>query len=206
MASRRPGVVPLWLKVAYTLFMLLWVPVVWQQYGPSNFLWLCDVANFVLLAALWLESPVLVSSQAVSVLIIQAVWIVDFVSRLVFGVHPIGGTQYMFDAAEPLYTRLVSLFHVFVPAILLWTTYRLGYDRRGFKLQTAIAWAILPVSFLVGDETTNFNWLWRPFESPQTLVPAAVYLLFAMVAYPLVLYLPTHLALGRWMPPVRQLC
>jgi hypothetical protein len=33
-------VIPLWLKIAYTLFVCVIVPVYWRHYGAANFLWL----------------------------------------------------------------------------------------------------------------------------------------------------------------------
>ena len=38
--------VPLGLKLAYTAFMAVLVPVYWRYYGPTNFLYFCDVALF----------------------------------------------------------------------------------------------------------------------------------------------------------------
>lgn len=190
--------VPRTLKIAYTLWMAVWVPVYWMKVGPVNFLWVCDVANFLLLAALWLESPLVVSSQAVSVLLVQTAWMVDFFTRLLAGFHPIGGTEYMFNQAEPLWTRSLSLFHVFVPLLLLWLVRRLGYDRRGWILQTAVAWLVLPLSFVVADPAKNLNWLWAPFGIEQTWMPPLAFLGVAMLVYPLLLYLPTHLALDAW--------
>jgi hypothetical protein len=166
--------------------------------GPANFLWFCDLANFVVAVALWRESSLLFSSQAVGVLLIQLVWIVDFGAALLLGVHPVGGTEYMFDAAEPLWVRLLSLFHVFVPVLLCWALARLGHDPRGWKLQTAIAWIVLPVTFFFTDPALNLNWLRQPFGVEQTLMPPLAYLVFCMVAYPLVLYLPTHAARWFW--------
>lgn len=194
-----PTRVPLWLKLAYTAWMMVWVPIYWQSTGPANFLWLCDVANFVVLAALWLESPLLFSSQASAMLLLQSFWMADFFTRLVAGFHPIGGTEYMFNAAKPLLLRSLSLFHVVVPLLLVWALWRLGYDRRGWRLQTLITWVVLPLSFLA-DPARNLNWLREPFGVPQTLVPPWLYLLFAMAAYPLVIYLPSHLALRRLAP------
>ena len=194
----RRSAVPVWLKIAYTLWLAIWIWVYWHSYGPQNFLWLCDVANLVLGLAIWLESPLLFSSQAVGVLIIQALWIIDFCSRLLVGVHPIGGTEYMFDPEKSTALRSLSLFHVFVPALLLWVIWRLGYDRRGWRLQTAILWVLLPVTYLVTEPELNINWLWRPFGIPQTAMPELVYLAVEMVAVPLVLYLPTHAALAWW--------
>ena len=34
----RRSVIPLWLKLAYTAFMAVLVPVYWANYGPTNFL------------------------------------------------------------------------------------------------------------------------------------------------------------------------
>lgn len=195
--SRRTAI-PLWLKLAYTAWLAVWVVVYWQSYGPQNFLWLCDVANLVLGVAIWLESPILFSSQAVGVLVIQALWIVDVCARLLSGVHLIGGTEYMFDPDKSFGLRSLSLFHVFVPILLLWAIRRLGYDRRGWRLQTAMLWVILPVSYLVTDPEKNINWLWEPFGIPQTLLPELGYLAAEMLAIPLVLYLPTHALLARW--------
>ena len=48
--------IPLWIKIAYTLFICVLVPVYWVQYGPGNFLWFSDIALFVTAAALWLET------------------------------------------------------------------------------------------------------------------------------------------------------
>jgi hypothetical protein len=190
---------PLWLKIAYTLFLVVWVPAYWHTYGWQNFLWICDLANFVVAAALWLESPLLVASQAVSVLVIQTLWMIDVLTRLVVGFHPIGGTEYMFDQAKPLEIRLLSLFHAFMPVLLLWLIWRLGYDRRGWRLQSTIAWLLLPVTYLVTDPAKNINWIWEPFGIEQSLIPPSTFLLVEMIALPLLLYLPTHSALLAWI-------
>lgn len=194
----RRSAIPLGLKIAYTAWLAVWVAVYWDAYGPQNFLWICDVANFVLAIALWTESRLLFSSQAVAVLIIQALWVVDVCGRLMLGLHLVGGTEYMFDPDKSVGLRALSLFHVFVPILLLWAVWRLGYDRRGWKLQTLVLWVLLPTTYLVTDPELNINWLWKPFGATQTLVPELVYVAFEMVAVPLLLYLPTHAALSWW--------
>lgn len=196
--SEAPGALPLWLKLGYTAWFLVWIPVYWVENGPANFLWLCDVANIVVVAALWLESPLLFSSQTVSVLLIQLLWMVDVGTRVLAGFHPIGGTEYMFETWRPLAGRLLSLFHVFMPLLLLFAIWRLGYDRRGWRLQTLICWLVLPVSFVVGEPSRNLNWLWAPFGIEQRWLPPLAFLGVAMLAYPLLIYLPTHGALLAW--------
>ena len=71
---------PLALKLGFTAFMAVLVPFYWITYGPTNFLYFCDVAMFFTLAAIWTESPLLASLPAVGLIVPQLVWCVDFVA------------------------------------------------------------------------------------------------------------------------------
>lgn len=188
--------IPLGLKVGWTLWVGIWIPFYWAYYGPQNFVWFCDIANLVLTVALWRESPLLFSWQAISVFLVQIAMTVDILGRLLLGFHPIGGTEYMWDPNYPLHIRLLSLFHVVMPAVLLWALVKLRYDRRAFLLQVISAWIILPVSYLFGPER-DINWSWGPFDHLQEVIPSGAYLAVCMIAYPLLLYLPSHLALSK---------
>ncbi len=189
---------PLASKLAYSLWIAVWVPAYVYFHGASNFLWLCDLANFVVLAAIWTESSLLFSAPAVGVLLVQLVWAFDFFAALLLGVHPLGATTYMFEPVEPLWLRLLSLFHLVMPVLLIWALRRLGYDRRGLALQTALTWVVLPVCYLLTRPEDNINWIWKPFNLEQIWLSPPLYLVFAMLAYPLLLFLPTHAALARW--------
>lgn len=195
----RQDRIPLPAKAAYTLWMAVWVPLYWQANGASNFLWLCDFANFGTLAALWLESGLLASAQLAGVLFIQLVWAVDFFGALFTGAHPIGGTEYMFDAASPLWLRALSLFHLWSVPLLVWIVRRVGYDSRGWKLQSGLALLLLPLGQQIGTREQNLNWMWSPFGLEQRLLPP---LLFAFVAVPVVaalLFWPGHWVAHRWL-------
>jgi hypothetical protein len=54
--------IPLWLKIGWTVWLGVWMPYYWMQYGAQNFLYFCDIANLLIGLALWLESPLLSSS------------------------------------------------------------------------------------------------------------------------------------------------
>lgn len=179
--------------------MLIWVPVYWIQIGPANFLWLCDVTNFVILVGLWAESALLLSAAACGAFLIQSIWCLDFFSRLIFGVHALSGTEYMFDPAEPLWLRSLSLFHVAVPILLIYCVKRLGYDRRAFAFQSALAAIVLPLSFLP-DKERNLNWVWKVFGVEQTWMPPWAWLLVCLLAYPLLIFWPIHQLLTRVLP------
>ena len=196
----RPRI-PLWLKIAWTLWVVVWAPIYLHQYGPRNFLWFCDLGNFLIMAGLWKESALVLSWQACSVLLVQILFTIDVAVRALSGVHPIGGTGYMFnDDGSNLSVglRLLSLFHVVTPPVLLWSLSRVGYDRRGLACQAATNLVVLPICWFGWSEKVNLNWVWGPFDRPQYVVrPAWLYLIVCLLAYPLVLSLPAHLALSR---------
>ncbi len=52
-AGMDAATIPLFAKLAYTAFMLVLVPVYLRYYGPSNFLYFCDVALLLTWAGVW---------------------------------------------------------------------------------------------------------------------------------------------------------
>jgi len=184
--------------------MAVWLPTNAGNYGWLNLLWICNVTNILVLIALWRENSLLLSAQTVGVLLIQIAWTIDFFCALFTGFHPFGGTQYMFDASLSLWMRGTSLFHLFMPVMLCWCVARVGYHRRGWMLETALVAVLLPITFLVTDPASNINWLWRPFGLEQTWFSTNAFLPVMMIAYPLVLFLPTHALLSKLIPNATQ--
>ena len=136
---------------------MVWAPVYWRQYGAQNFLYFCDLGNFLIAAGLWLESRIILSWQAVGLLVFQTLYALDLIGAVLFGHHIVGGTEYMFDPKVLLFVRLLGLYHLVVPPLLLWSVRRLGYDDRAWKLQTLIAWVLVPINFFWRPEY-NVNW------------------------------------------------
>lgn len=203
------GRVPLWLKAGYTSFLCVLVPYYWHAYGPANFLWFCDVALLFTLVALWTERPILASIPAVGIVLPQLMWCADFLVRLITGGHLIDMTEYMFNPEVPLFVRGLSLFHGWLPLLLLWLVYRLGYDRRAVLWQTLTCWGVLIASFLLLSDPNgtagNVNKIFGLNDTqPQTWMPAILWLSLLMVAYPLLIYIPTHAVLRRGMPQAQS--
>ncbi len=196
--------VPLWLKVGWTLWLVVWAPLYWRQYGPANFLFFCDVGNILIGIALWLESPLIFSWAACGLLLFQSLYCIDLVGAALRGGHFLGATDYMFDPHLSLWIRLFSLFHVLTPPLLLWAVWRLGYDARGWKLQTLMMWIIIPVNHFWHPEL-DVNWARGLFFHEQHMVSGSIYLFAYLLAVPLCIYFPSHLFLGwlakRWRAP-----
>lgn len=188
---------PLWLKVGWTVWVAVWLPIYWHQYGVQNFLFFCDLGNLLITLALWFESSLIFSWQACGLLLFQTLYTVDLTGAVLTHHHWIGGTEYMFDSNLPLAVRLLSLFHVVTPPLLLWAIARLGYNSGGWKLQTLTAWIVVPISYFWHPEA-DVNWARGPFFREQHAIPGWAYLLLYLTVIPLTVYWPTHLWL-RWL-------
>jgi hypothetical protein len=207
-AAAAAGRIPLVVKLAFTAFMALIVPVYWHQYGPTNFLYFCDLALFLTLAAMWLENRLLASMAAVGIILPQLIlWCGDFAAHLV-GLKFIGMTDYMFDAHRSLFLRGLSLFHGWLPFLLLFLVIRLGYDRRALFAWTALAWGAMLVSYFFlpapGARLTNplapvnIDYVYGFSDTAaQTWMPGWAWLTFLMVAMPVVIFIPTHWLLRK---------
>jgi len=190
-------VIPLDLKVGYTIFVCALVPIYWREYGPANFVWFSDIALLALVPAIWLENALLVSMLAISLVFFEALWNLDFFFRLATGKSLIGLSAYMFDPGIPLFIRGLSSFHIVLPLLLLWLLQRLGYDHRAFLWQTIVALVVLPLSYLVSNAQENVNWVYGLGENRQRILPAPLFVILLMLLFPLAVYLPTHLLFAR---------
>ena len=189
------AMIPLWIKISYTLFVILTVAVYAVKYGFGNFLWFSDIALLAAVPALWFESSLIASMMTIGILLPELFWNVTYFGRLVTGRRLAGLTDYMFDAQKPLYLRALSLFHVFLPVLLLWMIARLGYAKDAWIAQTALAWIVLPLTYWLTDPEKNINWVHGPGTEPQKRLPALVYLCLLMIGFSAFVYLPTHLLL-----------
>lgn len=210
-SPRAKRAIPVWLKIAYTLFMAVLVPVYWKNYGPTNFLYFCDVALFLTLVGIWTENRLLVSLPAVGILVPQALWVVDFAAHIA-GFKLTGMTDYMFDSERSLFLRGLSLFHGWLPFLLIYMVARLGYDRRALLGWTGLAWALClicyfwmpPAGAVLADSKlpVNINYV-NGFDDskPQGWMSAPVYLGVWMSVLLAVAYLPTHWVLNGLFGP-----
>ena len=195
--------IPLWLKLAYTLFVVVVVFVYVRKYPLGNFLWFSDIGLLVTVPALWFESALLASMMTVGLLLPEVIWNATFFGKLLTGKRITGMTDYMFDPAKPLYLRALSLFHVILPVLLLWTVAKLGYVAHAWVAQTALAWVVLPLSYWLTDpQVESVNWAHGPGYRQKRVHPF-VYLGALMIGFPVVLYYPTHLLLELIFAGVR---
>jgi hypothetical protein len=114
----------------------------------------------------------------------------------------------MLDPSIPLFLRALSLFHGWLPFVLLWLVLRLGYDRRALGVQSAVAIVVLLISYFFAPApppsaghpnwAVNINYVYGLDDRhPQTMMASSLWLLFMMAVTVIVIYLPTHFMLRR---------
>ncbi len=205
------GRIPLWIKLLYTLFVAVLVPVYWRT-TPLVFLWFCNAAVLITLVALWLENSLLAGMMALAVFWPHLIWQIDYLTQIttgfkIFRICGLTPADYMFDPNFAPLKRCLSMQHAWLLYLLLWVIWRLGYDRRALCAQTIYAWGILLLtSAMVKDfhgPAGNVNNVYGPSgREPQTWMAPWLWVAFLMVFLPVCHYAPLHF-LFRWIfrPP-----
>lgn len=201
--------IPLAVKLLFTAYMAVFTTVYWYLYGPTNFLYLCNVALFLTLIGMWTEKSLPMSMAALGITVPSLVWIVDFASHF-NGAPLIGMTSYMFDESGTYFLRSLGLFHFWLPPLVIWLVIRLGYDSRAAVGWIATAWVFLVVCYLWTPASaveaidpkkpSNIN-LAFGLTGRQTRMPGIAWLGLLMLLQALAVAVPMHCFLRRFAGP-----
>lgn len=179
------------------VWLAVYLPTYIQAYPLTNFLFLCNLGVTLTAIGLLVGSRLLVSSQAIAAPIIGLAWSLDAGWKVFTGDFLYGGTAYMWDPQYPLLARLLSLYHLAWPLLVLWCLSRAGYDRRGWPLQAAIASTGILLSRALTPASENVNFAFRdPFVGVQ-IGPAPLHLAVVLLAFTGMVYGLTHVLLTR---------
>ncbi len=196
MSGRR---LPRWLPVVFTLWVAFWATAYARTLGPQNFFWLCNLASFLILLGLWLNSRWLLSMQWLAVALIGLLWGVDVGVAAATGWHPFGGTAYMFDPDFPELIRWLSFYHLLLPLVAGFAVWRLGYDRRALPAQSILTALMVGLSFWLTDPERNINWVHAPFGMGQAPLEPVFYLPLLTLGWILLVLWPVHWLSRRFM-------
>ena len=184
------------LRAAALAWLVVYFPSYASAYGFRNFLFLCNLGVILTALAILFGSRLLLGSQAVAAPVIGIAWGLDAGWRVVTGAHLFGGTEYMWDPQYPLFTRLLSLYHLFWPVLVVALVRRIGYDRRSWPLQAGIAGAALVVCRLATPPAENINFAFVDPIFHRAFEPAALHLAIVLLTLAGVGYGLTHAALA----------
>jgi TRAP-type mannitol/chloroaromatic compound transport system permease small subunit len=118
----------------------------------------------------------------------------------------------MFRPTLTLFARGLSLFHGWLPILLVWLVCRLGYDRRAFRSWGLLATVLVLFSYLflppsgavLANHNTpvNIDYVYGFDDKvPQQWMDQRLYVAFLIAALWLVVFLPTHLLMCKFVRP-----
>jgi len=190
--------VPIWIRIFASLWLIVLIPSYLIYYELENFLWFSNIAFILTVTGMWLHSRLLVSMQALAVTLPETGWILGFLWQSLTGNSLFGLTDYMFDSEIPLFIRGLSLYHLWLPPLIIFSVFRLGYDKRAFRFQAFIGVLVLLSSYLFTSQDANINWVHVVEKESITWLHPHLYLLFLMLMFVIAIYIPTHLILSRF--------
>ena len=208
---QKSSLIPMAVKLLLTMYVATLVPIYLEAYGPTNFLFFCDMALLLTLVAVWRESSLLVSAVSVGILLPQLLWALDFLSMVV-GLPNTGMTNYMFQDSIPLHVRFLSFFHFWLPFLLIWLLRLTGYDRRGLPIWLLIAFTSLYICYFfmpappapASDPAlpVNINYVYGfSDQGVQKWMPEPMWFVLLQFMLVFLVFLPSHWALKRLYPP-----
>jgi len=121
-------------------------------------------------------------------------------------------TDYMFDANIPLFARSLSLFHGWLPFLLVYLVFKTGYDKRAFYIWTVIAWVLICICYFNMpapgavleniNAPVNINYVFGFNDAvAQTWIHPHLYFASLMIGLPMFVYYPTSRILKRFFCP-----
>jgi hypothetical protein len=204
---------PLGLKIFMVGFSLILGVYASAKQGPWTLFYICDVALFLATIGICTERSLPVSMAATGVLVVQGLWVADLLLTAL-DLSPVRMTGYMLNENVSLIKRVISLFHAWLPLVLLFSIWRLGYDARAMKYWSAVAVVVLLISYFLlprppapADDplmAVNVNYVFGLYMSrPQQNMPELAWLGGMLVVLPLCFFLPAHLLLKHLFPAAR---
>lgn len=210
MALNEATRLPLGLKIFMVSFSLILGVYASATQGPWTLFYICDIALFLATLGICSERSLPVSMAAVGVLVVQGLWVADLLLTAL-DLSPLRMTGYMLSDNVSIIKRLMSLFHAWLPLVLLFSIWRLGYDARAMKYWCAVCAVVLLICFFLlprppapADDplmAVNVNYVFGLYMSkPQQNMPELAWLGGMFVVLPLCFFLPAHLLLKQLFP------
>ncbi len=172
--------------------MAFYVPVYLAGYGLQNFLWLSSITLILGFLATILESRFLASMAAVGGLAFELLWAVDFLFTVSSKLT--GFTIYVFDPYLSIWLKVLALYHLALPPLLIWLFLRLGYDTRAWIVQMFFSLILMLATWFFTHPSLNINFVFSYLKFEQLRLGALPFLTLLYFAAVLIMS-GTHLFL-----------
>lgn len=188
------------LRFFLTVFLVVLIPTYYNVYGPQNFLWMSDIALFLIVIGLWTRSSLYMSMAAVLTLFLEVFWTIDYFYNLSTGVNLFDIAGYMFDEQYSIFIRGLSLFHLLLPILSLGYMKVWGYHNKALFYSILVLWVNLIICYNFTPASENINWVHHPEVYSYTSVGSYTWLAMQLFLYPLLVMLPMSVVFRKVFP------
>jgi hypothetical protein len=155
--------------------------------------WFCNHAMIITGIAILKKNNYLLTAMLNWSLLPVSAWIIDFLSRLLFGIHPLGITEYMFFGNW--WARLLSLQHLITVPLMLYALWLVGRpDKKAWAGTTIHGIILWMISYFLITPDYNVNCVHQACTTILQTLPA-YQLLWPIIAF--VMFFGTNWVLVR---------
>lgn len=136
-----------------------------SRYGLKSYdyVWICSLTLIFLSVGLIRRSSLLITSVFSIILVVQSVWILDYLWIIYFGYPVNGNAEYLFQTGYPIDEFLNSLRHLFIIPIGFYGWLMLRKPaKKAWVLTSAFVFSALIFSYFFTDPKINLNCVFRP--------------------------------------------
>src|SRR5258708_254359 len=192
-------------------------------YQPLRTLWFSSAGLGITIIALFTKSSFLITSMISALSAIEGVWIIGFLSKLLFNKALPGVAEYAFRRGYPGWEFVITLYHLFLIPILLFAVFKTKrVHKLGWLGATVFTTIIAFATYFLADNKENINCIYKldycqsflkplyQFDNPERIFIGILFLtliLFMPINW-LILRITNHFARGggetlskaEWMP------
>ncbi len=134
------------------IFSSIFVIYFMSKENPVYVFWLSNHVPLIIGIAILTRNSFLLAAEMSLLFIGELGWVLDFISKLLFGFYIFGSTEYMFNPAYPATLYWASMEHLIIlPAGILALFLLKKAEKNAWVLSLAHGTIILIISFLFGS-------------------------------------------------------
>jgi hypothetical protein len=180
----------MWINI-FLIFFLATQIIVYSSYSIESYLWLCKINLFLTIFGILFKNKLLISMAFVGGLARFSIWNLSFIINLFTNYNLFNVTAYIFSLGTSLTIKIISLYHIFLPIILIFFLKKIGYDSRAFIFSTILYWFVIIITYFFTIKSNNINFVFCA-STYNWSISDQQWVIFLLIFEPILFILPVH--------------
>ena len=176
-------------------FLFLQIVIIISNWGNSSYevyIWFCNHTPLLFAIGMFLKEKDFLQGIINVGLLGQFVWVLDFLSQLLFNSHLFGVTRYLFENPFSFSTIISILIHILSTFIVLFYTYSHKPNTKGIIISIVYMIFLYLFSVLFTNPTYNINCVFTIEVCGISFVQVPLYTYLWPILTSILVILPTH--------------